>query len=502
MDYLDPQKQRAHAIRLMVGYVLIGLAITIATVVLLYQAYGFGLGKDGEVVQNGLVFVSSQPDDAEVYINNQRYKDNSNARLQLNEGDYTIAVRKDGYREWQRNVSVGGGSLARYDYPLLVPTKLATAPVKNYAAAPGFTTQSPDRRWLLVQQPGALLKFDLYDVSDPERVAARATVVTLPEGIVTAAASAEGHAWKLTEWSNNNRHAVLEHGYPGGMEYILVDRQEPARSLNLSKALSLKAGQILTLRDKEPDRYYIHDPAARTVSSGSINEAASLAPVLSGVLAFKSYGDDMLLYATPEGAPAGQVMTMLRDGDVTYKIREIGAGAPYLLDLARYDGDWYVAVGASSDNKAYVFQNPQTVRKVGTIKNLVPAQVLRVNAPNYLAFSSNTRFVMIENGTSFAIYDAETDKNYTYATSLPLDPGSSPVPHATWMDGHRIMYVSGGKTVIFDYDNINGQTLVAASPSYLPFFDRDYRNLYTIAPPAANGAAALTWTPLLTEDDR
>jgi hypothetical protein len=502
MDFLDPKKHRAHMIRLIVGYVLIGLAILIATTILLYRAYGFGIDKDGEVVQSGLVFVSSQPGSADILVDGQKYKDNTNTRIQLPEGTYNIDVKRSGYRDWNRTIDVEGGSVSRYDYPLLIPQTLTPASVKTYASAPGFSTQSPDRQWALVQTPGTaetVGTFDVYDLSDPEAVAESLASISLPARVLTGLGAGD-HTWKLTEWSTDNRHVVLEHTYADGSEYILLDREQPELSQNLTRTLGLKIGQVLSLRDKKFNAYYVFDPAAKTVASASIAEATTLTPVLTNVLAFKSYGDDILLYVTETDAPAGQVMTMLRDDDVTYKIREIGVGGPYLLDLARYDDSWYVAVGASVDNKVYVFKNPQNVRKAAKVKNLSPVQILRVTAPNYMAFSSNTRFIMIENGTSFGVYDAETDKSYTYATSLPLDPG---VAHATWMDGHRLTYVSGGKTVVFDYDNINFQTLTPAAPGSLPFFDRDYRYLYNMAPPQAEGGqAALTSTSLSTEQDR
>jgi len=69
MDYLDPKKRFRHHVMLYVGYVLIGIAILIGTLVLLYQAYGFGLGKNGTVIQNGLFFFSSQPSPADIYVN-------------------------------------------------------------------------------------------------------------------------------------------------------------------------------------------------------------------------------------------------------------------------------------------------------------------------------------------------------------------------------------------------------------------------------------------------
>lgn len=500
MDFLDPNKQRAHQIRLLVGYVLIGLGILIATAILLYRAYGFGLDKDGEVVQNGLVFMASQPGDAEIVIDGKPHKDTTDTRFQLPEGAYSVDIRREGYHVWHRDIAIQGGSVSRYDYAFLIPTEITPTPLRNYAKLPGFATQSPDRRWLIVQQIDTVLDFDIYDLSDPEQVGSIAKNFSLPAAIVTAASTGD-HSWKLTEWSTDNRRIILEHAYPGGTEYILVDHEDPERSLNLTRTLGLSAGQILSLRDKKYDLYYVFDPAAKTVATTSITDTTTHTPVLANALGFKSFGRDMLLYATEVEAPAGKVMTMLKDGEVTYKIRELNAGGPYLLDLARYDRQWYVVVGASSENKVYVFKNPQSVRKNNSaLKNLVPVNILRTEAPNYIAFSSNTRFIMIENGLNFAVYDAETDKGYTYKTTAPLDPG---VAHATWMDGHRLMYVSGGKVIIFDYDNINTQTLVPASPAFLPFFDRDYEYLYTLTPPtAATGQSILTSSSLRTQEDR
>lgn len=497
MDFLDPKKQRAHMIRLIIGYILIGLAIVIATTILLRIAYGFGLDKNGKVVQNGFVFVSSQPSGSQVYINNKLYKNTTSTRLQLPEGNYEIAVKRPGYTTWQRQVSVVGNTVIRYDYPLLIPTKLISTPVKTYSGA-ALVTQSPDRHWLLVQPDSAAAAFDVFDISDPKKVTQNVKSISLPAAIITDAASS-GQSWKLTEWSTDNRHVILQHSYSGGSEYILVDRQDATKSLNLTKTLGLSEGEVLSLRDKKFDTYYVYDPTNKTLETASVTDGTTKSLLLNGVLAFKSYGADMVLYATDTGASAGQVVTMLKDGDVTYKIREIGAGGPYLMDLAQYSGDWYVAVGSSVDNKVYIFKNPQSARKSGKVTDLIPVQLLRVTAPNYLEFSANTRFIMIENGTSFAVYDVEYDESYTYATSKPLD---APQTHAAWMDGTRLTYVSGGRQVIVDYDNTNFQTLAPNVPGYLPAFDRDYRYVYNIAPATGEQPVALRQTSLLIPKDQ
>src|SRR5262249_52735730 len=159
-----PQKQFRHRLMLYVGYVFISVAIGIGTLVLLYQAYGFGLGKNGTVIQNGLVFFSSQPNPADIYLNGKHNNNATNARLALPAGIYHVRLSRSGSRDWQRTIGLDGGAVVHYDYPFLFPTKLVTARIGGYTSAPGLATQSPDRRWLLVQQPGSNTIFDLYDL--------------------------------------------------------------------------------------------------------------------------------------------------------------------------------------------------------------------------------------------------------------------------------------------------------------------------------------------------
>lgn len=489
-------------IRLIVGYALISVAVLIGTTILLYAAYGFGLGKNGEVIQNGLVFASSRPSSARIFLNDKLYKSNTNARMQLEAGQYNMKLQREGYRPWQRTVTVDGGSVQHFNYPLLIPSKLTTTNLKSYPALPGLATQSPDRRWLVVQPDASPLTFDLFDTANPDTIATEVTALTLPETVLTTPRAGQ-HSWKLVEWSTDNRHILMQHTHDAGTEYVLIDREEPELSLNLTRLLALDATKELSLRDKKFDRYYVYDTALRTLGTHAVSDgvAGGLVPLLEQVIEFKQYGSDKVLYVTNKDAPAGKVHTLLREGDQTYKIRELSETGPYLMDMAEYSNDWYVAVGATPESKIYVYKNPQRVRKASRTAALVPVQILKAITPNTLAFSSNAQFVMAENGTNFSDYDAETDKGYSFVAQQPLD---APATGAFWMDGHRLAYVSGSKLVIRDYDNNNAQTLMPASPNYKPFFDRDYDYVYTLAPtagPAGTTGMTLTSTTLLTPND-
>jgi flagellar basal body-associated protein FliL len=85
MDYLDPLKKRRKKTKLMIMYVLIGIiAIAIATVVFVYLINGYSIDRQtGEVIQNGLVYLDSKPESAEVYLNGQKQRGRTDARLVL-----------------------------------------------------------------------------------------------------------------------------------------------------------------------------------------------------------------------------------------------------------------------------------------------------------------------------------------------------------------------------------------------------------------------------------
>lgn len=497
MDFLDPKKQKARTYRLITGYILIGIALILTTIILLYQAYGFGIDKNGQIIQNGLVFVSSTPNPATIDINGKRYKDDTNVRIPLPAGQYTFQLQRTGYENWKRAITVEGGSVDRFDYPFLIPTKLQSTTYKEYAAKPRLVTQSPDRRWLLTQSSDSAIRFTVQDLNNTEDAGQE---IVLPDSVATATQANSQAGWEVTQWSADNRHVVLKHLFQRNdqptFEYILLDREDPAQSVNLTVAWGMNPTSV-ELRDRAYDSYYLFDQTTHTLSTASIKEPQPKA-YLDHVLSYKSYGDDIMLYATDKDIAAGKVAIRWHQNEDTHTIRTFAAGSNYLLDLTRYSGDWYVVAGSTVEGKAYVYRNPIDMLKTQDLT--VPVHVLKVPDIDHIDFSDNARFIMAEKGTHFAVYDAEYDKGYAYTAKVALDALQ---PYATWMDGHRITYTSAGKTIIFDFDSTNQHMLVANDATTLPMFDRDYKYLFSLAPSTAKASApfVVTKTALRTPSD-
>ncbi len=502
MEFLDPKKQKAYLIRLTIGYVLVGMALVLTTIILLYHAYGFGI-KNGEVIQNGLIFVSTNPRPTDIYVNDQKHKETTNTRLLMPAGQYKFRLERPGYHAWKRAINVEGGAIVRFDYPVLFPAELVTATTKKYDAKPGLVSQSPNRRWLIVQSGSNQTSMELFDLNDPRQAPAG---LILPPNVLGLTAGT--HSWESLEWANDNRHVLLRHTTDNkgvqASEYILLDREDIQASRNLTTVLGLNPTKI-ELRDKKFDKYFLYDQAAQILTTATLENPIPQ-PYLSGVLSFKTHGRDRVLFITDRDSLAGKVAVKLFQEGKTYPIRQVTVGATYLLDITQYSGAWYIVTGAPNENRTYVYKNPASTLSDKPKEPLVPVQVLKTTNPNHVSFSDNARFIVVEQGQQFSVYDAETDKGYAYTLPGPMDP---PQTHATWMDGHRMMYVSNGTLVVFDFDNTNQQKLGAADPAFIPVFDREYTFIYsfvTSTAQAANGTGvfqfALNNTALLAPQDQ
>lgn len=489
MDFLDPKKKRAHKIRLYIGYALMGIALTIISVILIYEARGFDRDwKTGEIIQNGLVFADTHPESAEIYVNG-KLEGNTDLRLTIPAGQYNFEFKRDGYRSWNRSFNLGGGEIERLNYAFLFPNELKPEAVRSYDSTPAFATQSPDRKWVLIQQLGSLATFDLLDISNQENPVT--TSFSVPQNVISASGSS--HKLELVEWSNDNRRFLVKHTFTGGSEFLLIDREKPAESVNLNNHFSTPI-HTAALRDKKYDRFHILDGAGGTLRLAEL-QSKKTNVVASKVFNFKSYGEDVMLYVTSEGAKKNTVIAAVKKGDKTYSLRSMQPSASYPLDITRYDNEWLAAVSSPAEKKAYIYGEFFKDLEATPAKKPFPLTIFRMKRIDEISVSANTRFIAVQGGSEFAVHDAEHNRQYQYDTKLNLANQK-----VKWMDGHRFAAVVDGKLTVWEYDGINTQQLVDASAGFIPFFDRDYDFLYTISPASGN-KSSLNKTSMRTEAD-
>ncbi len=467
--------------------------VVIGTYILVSQAYGFDVDKKtGNLIQNGLVFIDSAPDNASIIINGIEQKNRTNARLALPEAKYSIEIRKEGYRSWNRVFELLGGSVERFAYPMLIPTQLNTSELKAQDARPSISMESPDRRWVLVANSGDLTSFTRYDLNELDDQKRPATeTINFPSDVFSKANGK--HTLELVEWSTDNNNVLVKHSFKGGTEFAILNHQEPDKSANINQRLGVSPDKIV-LRDKKPDQYYIYFNRGGQLHTADLKSKLTT-PILTGVVSFKPHGDNVLLYA--QNASGGKVTKVqLKDGDKNYLIREEPVAKSIPLEIARYDGAWFVVVSSDADRKTYIYKEPAKFLEENPDQKAVPTTILKATGDiSMLAFSQNTRFIVANNGQHFSVYDAEEDRNFRYDLKQQFDQSVEPA----WIDGHRMVVFNDGKAIIFDYDGINVQTLVDADKVTPVFFSRDYTLMYTLL--GKDKSYKFSQTPLRLEED-
>jgi hypothetical protein len=481
MDFLDPRKKRTHRIRLLIGYGLMTMVIGFSTYLLTQAADGFGINtKTGEIVQNGLLFVDSKPGGAKIYLNGVDQDRKTASRLILQSGDYQLTLQKDGYRQWQRSFHLAEHKVSRYAYPLLFPVEPQVSDVKHYPALPPLVSQSPSRRWLMIQREisARRLTFDLYDTGDLERSASSLFVSTnLFNGLGSSASML-----KAVSWSSDNNYLLLEHRYDTGKEFVVVNRSQPARSFNVSRLFNIAPDKVV-FRDGRIDQLYLL--TAGSLQVGDTRNGELQRSFLSNVLDFKSYGQRLISYVTTTGAPAGRMSVRILDGDRPYTLTSLAPADTYILDAAAFDGSWYYIVGSTASDQLNIYKDPLNALRKGPSSSASPILALRQPGMTSAGFSDNSRIIGAQAGQKFSTYDIETKETHQFKVTPTLGD------RLDFFDGHHWIGQAGGNIYVVDHDGSNAQQL---GPSLLPsggFFSPDLNHLLTFHPRTAGGSVTL-----------
>lgn len=471
MDFLDSKRKKAHRARLFIGYSLMAVALAMSTVLILLLTSGYDVDrKTGAIIQNGLAIVDSNPVAADIYANGQN-KGRTNQRVLLPEGIYNFELKANGYRTWQHKVTLEGSIIEQLVYPFLFPEKLETKTINTVATMPAMVSQSPDRRWLVTQSPTKLGMFELVDLTDKQNLR---TELVLPVDTLTPSAGA--HSFKEVEWSSDNTNLLLEHSWPTGTEYILLNRGNPLQSLNVTKLFPDQTAFKISLRDKKADQFYLYNPATRSLLSGVANTRA-VTVLLTKTVQFKTYKDNTILYVNEN-----KEVHLLQKGR-DYLIRTLPEAPNYMLEYAEFNNKTYLVAGSPTDGRTYVYENPLNYLNRVPARSPQALRVLITDKPEYVSFSANARFVVVQAGSKFVVFDAETGRQFRYNTNLILAAGQK----ATWMDGHRLSLVSSAnKASVFDFDGTNMQTLVNSLPASQLYFNRDYDAMFNFASGSEN----------------
>ncbi len=493
MDYLDPIKKQSKRKKLLIMYALMGVAIAIATLVMVYLVNGYSIGNDGAVIQNGLLYIDSRPESAEVFLNGEKQRGRTDARLVVPEGSYAVDLKRDGYRTWSRSMVLEGGSLRRLTYARLVPETLASEPLATLPSEPQMVSQSIDKRWLVMSFDASPLILQYIDLN---RAVPQLERITLPVGTISTTTPGK---WRAIDWADDNKTLLAVFETESTRDFVLIDREKPENSKNISKAFNTTAFTDVELRNRKKDQLYLYNEATAVLLTADINNGTT-SLILDEVLAYVAFGDDAVLYITDDDKVDDLVEAYLVKDNDTYKLRSIKKDTKYLLDMSKLGSALVMGIGSPLENRVIVYNDPIDALKDNEISDIpVPTTVLRVASPQELVISADSSVIVARGAENFASHEFEADRSYTFKLNGAIDENQE----LRWLDGQHILLSIGGLQHIFDFDGSNNYTLVASTPFFGTYADNRIDYLVTLKPADATSAEVqLTRTFLRSVADR
>ena len=481
MDFLTPEEKRWRTVRFITGYILIAIAILLATLIAALLVQGYQITNRSTIVQNGLVNISSQPVSAEVIMNGQKV-DNTPSRLDINEGYYELKLQAQNYRSWQKSFNLPGGSVRYFLYPKLIPNNIEKTEMSTYEKTPLWSSSSPDRHWIVSKQNTEnSVSFSVFDTTKAaaDATAGRNQQISLPQSVVIGTAGAYGTIEPI-EWSDDNRHLLLQQTLGTGEKaFIVMDREKTENSQNISKLFNLSGNQSVSLRDKKYNKFYILNKENGLLVSRDSKDLNYNEQIAESVVSYKSYGNDIVAFVTYLGAKDDEAKVVVKENiKNVYSFQSLkrNPDGRYLIDMAKFDGDWFYAVSSPSENRVRLFINPLSNYSPGSTQEIKPKLSIPIESPKFISFSDNARFIMAQNANNFSVYDGELKTTYRYTLANKI----AETQEVKWMDGHRMKFVDDFKGYIVEFDGTNQQELISSLPnnSFNLFFDRDYEFVF------------------------
>lgn len=474
MDYLDPKKKREHKIRLLVGYGLFSVAIGISTLLLVYMANGYDVDRStGQVIQNGLIYLDTRPGGADIYLNGEKQRGKTDARLVVPAGSYTIDMKRAGYRNWSRTLLLEGGSLRRLSYARLVPEELTTTVAAELRSNPIHASQSIDKQWLVMTYADSPL---LLNILDTKQTTPAAQVFQIPE---TVTSSPKNGSLEIIEWADDNKTFIASYTVGASVEYLLINRENPALSQNLTTIFGDSELQV-QFQDRKQNKFFVYKPSTQSIFTATIDGAVNSVPYLTNVQAFKTFANDWVLYITSSGKE-GLVNARFKRGDKDILLKQIKTADKYLLQLAKLGSAPVMGISSPVENKATIYNDPEKYLNDNPGVSIpIATTVLRIENPIDLRISADSSVIMAYGPNSFASHEYDEDRSYTFKIDVPVDP----TQEIRWLDGQHFMFSSNGKQMMMDFDGSNMLELVPSIQALGSFFADGLNLMYSFTPSA------------------
>lgn len=463
------QQTRKQLIQRFIIYTLMSLSVVVIVVLLMLAVLGYSF-KGNNLEQGGLLKFGSVPADATVTLDQVQLNSRTPSQVTADARSHAVTISRNGYRSWHKTIDLKPGMVGWLTYARLVPSDPKIQKVRTTPHLASMVA-SPDRKWIGMVEDETKPTVTVANIQNDE---AEYDQLTLPTASFTPAPEGKTHSFKIDSWSSNSRYMLLRHIYDTGkMEWILVDREDEAKTKNISVRLGLRSDRVIFAANDGRTALAVTDDAVRRLN---LSDETISRPLVTNVQEFSVFNEHTILYTTKvdpvtklrtvgymaEGMETGQQLAEFPDD-----------GQPIRVAMADYFGKRYVAASHGAMVQILYGELPRLNNK-GTLKRLLTYST--PVAINKLSFSGNSRLVIAETNTHFVVHDLELSKTSTAV----IKDITGPARPLRWIDSYMTWYDAGGMLRLYEFDGANQQNLVPVVEGYDIAITPNQKFLYSV----------------------
>lgn len=427
---------------------------------------------NGRLEQGALVQFDSRPNAARVSIDGVATGSQTSTKRSVIAGTHSFLVEKDNYRPWSKTLDLEAGTLTWLDYIRLVPNELTPETVRSYEKVAAVKA-APDLQFILVQQDAAIPSFDLVDIRNKD---ARSTTIELPATVYSEAAT-EGvaHTFALDSWDESGRHMLVRHTYNDTTEWIVMDTEQVASSVNATRIAGLPFTDLQFAGTSGKTLYGLSSGDMRRIDLSSSTLSRVLA---TKVASFEMFGNNRFSYVGEDVTNAAQrVVGFYSEGDDQPYVLETfkDPAARLSIKLGRYHSNDLIAY--AEDDKVTIWSGRYP--NIGQERNetlRVLEEMMLPGLVDDLTFSTTGTYFVAQSGQTMQSYEVEHDRSFV----TTVNAGDVAVPRLQWLDRAYLWSIYAGELSIREFDGANVNTIMAAEAGFDATLSQNGRYIYAV----------------------
>lgn len=476
MFNIDFSSKRAKLALRFFTYGVMTISTVVITTVMIFFALGYRLDKDLNFTQGGLVQFKTFPENADVYVDDQKQSSRTPSKANLFAGQHTVKMTLQGYRDWTKTFDLAGGELMWLNYARLIPQDVKTTDIRDLSDV-AYNLASPDKHWIILQPDAKKPNLVLADISDEKQP--KFTDIQIPDSAITKKDDSYG-TFTIVEWDLKSQYILLKHQNADVTEFISMDRSKPSEATSLTKVFGLNISDAHYSGSSSNIVFANTSGVLRRLDLGSKSASGVL---VNNLGSFVVYGDEKIAYtATSEstaGAESEQVLGVWMKNKAT-TVRTYDLSDKIVFNYSEYDDHDYLAVGVQNSNDIDIIRDPADN---ATADSAVFARFDLGTSPKWINFSNNGRMLVAQNNNTFATYDLEDSKAY----NKTLETSAEVTTPLKWLDDFYLLTTVNGTLRVFEFDGTNENEVVQVTPGQNVTLSSNGKSLFSINTATSGG---------------